>query len=208
MYKLDTNAARKADAGGTSIKTMGKYVGEFTQVRVIKSKSGGPGVEFEFKSTAGQKARLSLYTMSASGEKYQGYDTLMAIMTCMSLRNLDSKPGTITKYDFNIKQDIQEEGEVFAELCKPIGVLLETEDYESNSGTKTRVVLKSVFNAKTELTASEILDRKTTPELLPKMVEALRHKPVKDSSLTYSPNTYQPTSSAEPPDYLDSDIPF
>ena len=45
--------------------------------------------------------------------------------------------------------------------------------------TATRMVLKNVFPASTELTASEILDKKTQPELLTKMVEGLRHRPLK-----------------------------
>ena len=31
MYALDTQAARKADTAGATIKELGKYVGEFTQ---------------------------------------------------------------------------------------------------------------------------------------------------------------------------------
>ena len=181
MYTLDIQAARKADTTGASIKELGKYVGEFTQAKDIVSKNtGARGIEFAFKATNGQKANLSIYTQSASGEKYQGFDALMAIMTCMALRSIKPQIGKATKYDYDTKKDVIEECSIFPDLCKPIGVLLETEDYAKQDGsTGTRMVLKNVFQASTELTASEILDRKTSAEQLEKMVAGLRHRPLK-----------------------------
>lgn len=181
MYNLDTNSARKADTSGASIKEIGKYVGEFTQAKEITSKNTGTkGIEFAFKSTSGQKANLSIYTMSASGEHYQGFDTLMAIMTCMGLRSIKPVAGSVTRYDFDQKKDVSEPGTVFSDLHKPIGILLETEDYlKQNGETGTRMILKNVFRAADEFTASEILDRKTVPEMLPKMVASLHHRPLK-----------------------------
>ena len=138
MYALDPQAARKADTTGNQIKEIGKYVGAFTQAVDIKTKKGGKGISFIFKSNSGQKANLAIYTQSAEGEKYQGFDQLMAIMTCMGLRNITPKPGTFTRYDFETKADVTENGSVFPELVKPIGVLLETEDYEKQDGEPAR----------------------------------------------------------------------
>ena len=180
MYTLDTQSARKADTTGNTIKELGKYVGSFVQAKDVTTKKGGKGIELVFKSDAGQKANLAIYTTGAKGDKYQGYDALMAIMTCMQLRRIEPKPGKATRYDFDKKEDVSEDATIFPDLCKPIGVLLETEDYLKTDGnTGTRMVLKNVFQAATELTASEILDRKTQPELLAKMVEGLRHRPLK-----------------------------
>jgi len=183
MYQLDTNSARKADTTGGSIKELGKYVGEFTQAKeIVSKKTGTKGIEFAFKTTAGQKANLSIYTMSAKGDHYQGYDALMAIMTCMGLRGIKPVDGNVTRYDYDQKKDVQEAGKLFPDLHKPIGILLETEDYAKQDGSVgTRMVLKNVFRAADEFTASEILDRKTSPELLPKMVAGLRHRPLKDA---------------------------
>lgn len=211
MYTLDPQSARKADAMGSQIKEIGKYVGAFTQAVDIKTAKGGKGVAFVFKSSSGQKANLAVYTMSAEGERYQGYDALMAIMTCMGLRDIKPKPGTFTKYDFDSRQDVQVDGNIFPELCKPIGVLLETEDYEKqDGGTGTRMVMKAVFQAATELTASEILDRKTTPEQLSRMVAGLRHRPLK-STKQHAPTPQRqaaPASGGSGFDDMDDDIPF
>ena len=180
MYQLDTQAARHADTAGATIKEIGKYVGEFIQAKDVVTKKGVRGIEFIFKSQGGQKANLAIYTTGANGDRYQGYDALMAIMTCLQLRGIKPAPGKVTRYDFEAKKEVVEDGTVFPDLHKPIGVLLETEDYEKKDGSiGTRMVLKNVFQPSTELTASEILDKKTQPELLAKMVEGLRHRPLK-----------------------------
>ena len=180
MYTLDVQAARHADTAGATIKEIGKYVGEFVQAKDVVTKKGGRGIEFIFKSQGGQKANFAIYTTGANGDRYQGYDALMAIMTCLQLRGIKPAPGKVTRYDFEAKKEVVEDGTVFPDLHKPIGVLLETEDYEKKDGSiGTRMVLKNVFQPGTELTASEILDKKTQPELLAKMVEGLRHRPLK-----------------------------
>ena len=215
MYALDTQAARHADTAGATIKELGKYVGEFIQAQDIVTKKGGRGISFTFKSTSGQKATLAIYTQSADGERYQGYDTLMAIMTCMQLRGIKPAPGKVTKWDYEAKKEVQEDGTLFPDLHKPIGVLLETEDYEKQDGSVgTRMVLKNVFQPGTELTASEILDKKTQPGMLAKMVEGLRHRPLKGARQAApraedsagGPPAGHPASSGF--DGMDDDIPF
>lgn len=180
MYQLDTNEARKADQTGNRISEIGKYVGVFTQAEDLTAGSGTKGVGFRFDSN-GQTANLSLYTTKTDGTKLMGFQALMAIMTCMKLRGIAPKPGTVKAWDNNAKQEITRQAQVFPELCGPrIGLLLETEEYEKqNGGTANRMVIAGVFQADSELTASEILDKKTQPEQLAKMVARLRHRPVK-----------------------------
>lgn len=207
MYSLDPKAARKADTTGNQIKEIGKYVGSFTQAVDIKTKKGGRGIAFVFKSDAGQKANLAIYTQSAEGEKYQGFDQLMAIMTCMSLKGIKPIPGKFTSYDYDAKEEVTKDGSIFPELAKPIGLLLETEEYEKqDGGTGTRMVIKSVFQPNTELTASEILDRKTQPEQLAKMVASLRHRPLKSAKQVQRNESTGSTGSGF--DDMSDDIPF
>ena len=193
MYELNTDRARKADSGG-SINEIGKYVGTFTQAEDVTAKSGTKGVSLTFESNAGQKARLSLYTKKADGTTIMGFDVLMAIMTCLKLRSIKPEPGVVKSWDNDQRKEVEKHSAVFPGLCgKQIGLLLETEDYLKQDGTQAqhpRIIIKSVFQAETELTASEILDRKTTPASLPKMVEGLRHRPLK----TAPKPQYQTTS--------------
>lgn len=180
MYNLDPNAARKADQTGNRISEIGKYSGTFTQAEDITAGTGTKGVALRFESN-GQSANLSLYTTKANGEQIMGFQALMAIMTCMSLRNITPKPGTVKHWNNDTKTEETKTAQVFPELCgKPIGLLLETEDYpKNNGGTGTRMVIAGIFQAATELTAGEILDKKTKPEQLAKMVARLRHRPAK-----------------------------
>jgi hypothetical protein len=114
--------------------------------------------------------------------------------------------GKITGYDYDTNQDTVTDGQIFPDLCKPIGVLLETEEYmKRDSSTGSRMVLKGVFQADTELTASEILERKTKPEQLEKMVAALRHRPLKAAAAQPS-RTHAHADSGF--DHMDDEIPF
>lgn len=181
MYELNATAARKADSTGSMITELGKYIGTFTQAEDITASTGTKGVALNFEALDGRKARLSLYTKKSTGESIRGLETLMAIMACMGLRNIKPVAGTVKFWDNDANAEATKQGSVFPDLCgKPVGILLETEDYEKkDGGTGTRMVLKSVFQSSTELTASEILDRKTIPEQLGKQVIALRHRPAK-----------------------------
>ncbi len=207
MYAIDTTAAKKADQTGSRINELGKYVGQFKQAEDITANTGTKGIAFKF-SANGQDANLSIYTMKSSGEQIMGYQVLMAIMTCLQLRNIAPKAGTVKHWDNDTRQEVGKEAQTFPDLCgKDIGLLLETEDYKKNDGgTGTRMVIAGVFQAKTELTASEILDRKTTPELLPKMVARLRHRPIKGA-----PAEKVRTEAGAAPsgfDSMDDDIPW
>lgn len=180
MYELNTAEARKADSAGNSIKEMGKYIGIFTQAEDVTAKTGTKGVALMFESN-GQKARFTLYTKRANGESIMGLQALMAFMTCLGLRNIAPVNGQITAYNYETKSEEKKPGTVFPELCnKPIGVLLETEEYlNANQEPRTRMIFAGAFQAQTELTASEILDKKTKPEQLAKMVAYMRHRPLK-----------------------------
>lgn len=212
MYALDTTAAKKADSTGNQIKEIGKYTGKFTQAEDIAAKTGTRGIAFVFEDDAGQKARLSLYTMKADGSRIMGFDALMAIMTCMNLRDIKPAPGPVTFYDHEQKKEVTRQGSIFPTLCaKPIGLLLETEEYEKQDGTvANRMVISGCFQAGTELTASEILDRKTVPAHLEKMVARLHHRPLKSrkAALPAYPTQTHTGSAPSAFDDMDDSIPF
>lgn len=207
MYQLDPNEARKADQTGNRISEIGKYVGLFTQAEDLTAASGTKGVGFRFEAN-GQSANLSLYTTKTDGTKLMGFHALMAIMTCMRLRGIEPKSGTVKFWDNEAKQESTRQGRVFPDLCKPIGLLLETEDYtKQNGGVGTRMVIAGIFQVDTELTASEILDKKTKPEQLEKMVSRLRHRPAKEAKAP-GVSAAKPARAGSGFDDMDDDIPF
>lgn len=203
MYALNADAAKAADSTGNRISEKGKYVGRFTRAQDIVSKSGTRGIDFDFEAGNGQKARFSIYTVKSDGSQTFGYKQLMAIMTVLKLRNIGSPTEVQARvYDFDAGQEVDKVVPQFAELLdKPIGLLFSMEEYKAD---KWRPNLQGVFQADTELVASEILDRKTQPLTLPKMVERLRDKPLTQQAANYG-NYEQPSD----PGFDDpSDIPF
>ena len=211
MYALDPTAAKKADQTGSRINEIGKYVGKFTQAEDIVARTGTKGIAMRFEAN-GQSANLPIYVQKSNGDQIMGFQTLMAVMTCLGLRNITPKPGIVTQWDNDARKEVEREAQVFPDLCgKEIGLLLETEDYTKQDGsTGTRMVIAGIFQAKTDLTASEILDRKTTPEVLPKLVARLRHRPIKGGAAP-RPAAPMPAHAGSAPsafDDLDDSIPF
>lgn len=216
MYALDTQAAKEADQTGQYLRDTGKYIGMFMRAeKIISSNKGTHGVGFTFGTGTlqqpGQTTRFDLWTMSADNTHLMGFKSLMAIMTCLKLRDIKPVPGKVERYDYDTKTSHVEDAEVFPDLVgKPIGCLFRSTEYEKmKEGRKTgltgwRLELAGAFQADTELTAAEILDKKTAPVQLGKMVELLADRPLKKSG------NGAPSSAAQGrgPVDQDDDIPF
>jgi len=89
-----------------------------------------------------------------------GYNTLMAIMTCLRVKTLTAENGEIEKYDDAQKKRIKVVAPIFKELMgKPVGLLLSMEEYPKTAGgTGWKPVISAVFD-KDEFTATEILSK-------------------------------------------------
>jgi hypothetical protein len=212
MYTLDANAAKQADQTGKFIKETGKYKGRFTKAEALTADTGTQGIAFTFESDEKQTVSFSIYTIKSNGEKLYDFQKLMAIMTCMRLKNVsDPVMRKTTKYDFKAKKDVEYEAPLLLDLMnKPIGLLLQSCEYEKqtnripNGEYGWKIELQGVFEASTELTASEILGSKTSPELLANMVARLTDRPLK------SKGSAKPQASgiSTPEQFHDDDIPF
>lgn len=214
MYALDVAAAKQSDQTGKFIKETGKYKGRFTKAEALTATTGTKGIAFTFESDSGQTANVSIYTVKANGEKLTSYQTLMALMACMKLRNV-SEPvtGIATKYDFDAKKDVQYEAPLLHDLMnKPIGVILQSCEYEKQKDRIPtgeygwKIELQGAFEAATELTASEILGGKTKPEVLAGMIAHLADRPLKNKGSRPAAQGYQGGTGM--PDDFGSDIPF
>jgi hypothetical protein len=214
MYALDTQAAKQADQSGKFIKETGKYIGKFTKAEALVAATGTKGIAFTFESDEQQTVSFSLYTIKANGEKLYGFQNLMALMACMKLRNIaDPVNGTATKYDFAEKKDVQYTAPLLLDLMnKPIGLLLQSCEYAKEKDRVPtgeygwKIELQGAFEAATELTASEILNGKTKPELLTNMVAHLADRPLKNKSAIRQPAA--PQTGGDRFTDMDDDIPF
>jgi hypothetical protein len=208
MYALNNEtaqAARKAEQRTSFIDEKGKYFGKFTRAEDITALSGTRGIAFTFETVDGQKSNFSIYTIKANGEKLGDYGTLMAIMTCLGIKDIKPAQVVSTVWDKEVGGNVQKTLTQFPELLnKPIGILLAMEEYEKrdHSGTGWSARLNAVFQADTELTAAEILDRKTSPQKLALLVAALRDRPLKKLAAQQS---YVPAPAG---DQFEDDIPF
>lgn len=209
-YNLDTEAAKQADTGGGRITESGKYVGTFTKAKKVISKKGTQGIEFSFASNGGQSADyLSVWTLNADGEQIYGYKQLMAIMTCLKVRGIDTKYASVQEYDKNSNSMIDVEIEAYADLeRKPIGILLQMEEYEKKDGSVgEKPSFAGFFDPKTEQVATEILE-KSDSKILEKLVGQLTPvKKLKGARAAAAPSHHGRQQSPSFAD-MDDDIPF
>jgi len=210
-YQLNVEAAKQADNINSRIDTRGKYPGMLTRAEPIKSKKGSQGVDMSFKSDTGATADyLTIWTHNADGKQLQGYNALMAIMTCMRVKSLKAEVGEIEKYDQDQQKRVKVNTPIFKELMnKPFGLVLHMEEYEKTAGGTTwKPSISGVFD-KDEFTASEILNKAQKPGTLDKMLDALRDRPLKAGGQAHkqsAPSSVAPDSG--PFSDMSDDIPF
>jgi hypothetical protein len=201
-YDLNPESAKQAEQG--RITETGKYSGTFTRAESVISKKNTEGIEFTFRSIGGSDADfLTLWTHNAEGKELFGLKVLNALMTCMRVKQIKPAQAQIEKWMDGSKQ--KTDATVFPDLMnKPIGVLLQKEHYTKNDGSMgSKLNLVGCYEASTEMTASEILNKATKSERLGSIVSGLRDKalPVAAS------RAVAPTGTTGFED-MDDDIPF
>lgn len=207
-YQLSPDLAREGSGGGNSrITESGAYKGVITRAEHIVASTGTVGVEIDFECVTGSKANfITLYTKNSAGEAIWGLKQLNALMTCLSLRDIQPQQATIKKYDFTARQEVDSLVTIFPALMnKPVGLVLQKEQYLKQDNTVgEKLNLVAPFNAETNQVAVEILD-KSQAEQLEKIVSSLKDKllPTSGSATSYQ----QPTQTAGTVDF-DDDIPF
>lgn len=215
-YSLDTKAAKSADSIGSTIRDTGKYIGTITRAEAIKSTRGTRGLGLSFKADDGATADyLDLWTHREDGEALSSLKTVNALLACLKLREIKDGKINFEKWDRDAGQRVRVDGMGYPDLMgKRIGFLLRKEIEEDDHGKdRERVAIFAVFQADTELTATEVLDQKTKPERLDKMFDALMARPVNDKRKKRGAGNTPPSASARPStgasfDDMDDDIPF
>jgi hypothetical protein len=214
MYSLNTTAARQADERSGRITEIGKCIGTFTRAENVSSAKGTKGIDFAFETPDRQNANFTLWTYNKEGKELYGFKQLQALMTCLRVKNIAPSTALVHKWDRVANGMVDVQAEVFADLMAvPIGILFETEDYQKFKDNMpvdvgTKVVPAYFFDAKSELTASEILDKKVTPVQLAKLVQTLKHRPLRKQSGQAPASQSAPAPSGNGFDEMDDDIPF
>ncbi|MDR0480874.1 MAG: hypothetical protein LBG66_03195 [Gallionellaceae bacterium] len=208
-YTLDTDAAKAADNISARIEEKGSYLGKFTRAEAVTSKNGAEGIDFSFVTADGMTANyLTVWTYGRDGAEIHGYKLLMAIMTCLRVKTLQSRTGTTEKYNADIQRVEKVEAQLFPELMdKPIGLLLHMEEYEKTKGGTAWKPAISMPYDKDGFTASEILSQAKVPATLEKAVKALRDRPLKSAPASSAGQPEQQYGGSAFAD-LSEDIPF
>jgi hypothetical protein len=210
---LNANEARQADRTNTAIRTAGKYIGTITRAEKLLSKKNTEGVGISFKTDDGATANyLDLYTVNSNGETLPSMATVQAILCCTRTKTADEGSITFEKWDGEAKAMVKETKNGYPALMgKRIGFLLQQELSDNpNDPSKhnDRVIIYGVFEADSELTASEILDKQTKPEKLEKMLNTLMVKPINDRRTNKSSGAPSSSTGGKSFDDFEDDIPF
>lgn len=211
-FTLDTESAKQADAGGR-IESTGKYVGTIKTMEFVTAKSGAQGFEINFESDAKEYTTFTIWTLSKDGKPLSGVHKINALLACASVRGLTPTDQELEKYDFEAGQRVKRICVVAPEMTdKKIGLLLQRENYINGNGQQRHQMnFFASFNPSSDLMAKEILEKKTTPELLEKTLSRLltlgdatrNQSGIAQPSVGYG--TQQNTSKNND---LDDDLPF
>lgn len=208
-YTLNAEAAKQADNLFSKIDEKGAYLGVLTRAEPVTSKKGTKGVDFSFKAENGATADyLTIWTTNNEGKQLPGYNTLMAIMTCLKVRDLTASNGEIEKYNNETQKREKAIVPLFKELMnKPVGLLIHMEQYEKTAGGTAWKPAISAPYASDGFTASEILGKAKEATTLAKMTSALRDRPMKASTST-SMQQSGPVNTDGSFDDLGDDVPW
>lgn len=179
-YEFNEESARQAGASNF-IDATGKYKGVFTLAKQVISKKGTEGIEFSFEAEDGRAANyLQLWTFDKDGKPLYGKKVLDALMCCARVKGLTAKEATIQG-----RQGSEQVISFPGLQGKKIGLLLQREEYVKNDNSiGYKFNIYAPFHADTELMAVELLDGKTAPEMLPKVLEGLADKPAQARATT------------------------
>ena len=210
-YTLNTEAAKQADNMFSKIEEKGAYLGVITRAEPVTSKKGTKGVDFSFKAENGATADyLTIWTTNNEGKQLPGYNALMAIMTCLKVRDLTASNGEVEKYNNDTQKREKVVVPLFKDLMnKPVGLLLHMEQYEKSAGGTAWKPAISAPYAADGFTASEILNKAKEATTMEKMLSALRDRPLKTQPSQPSDNGYERMPSNDGFDPLNGDdFPF
>lgn len=210
-YQRDDQLAVQAEGRfGGRIETSGAYTGRLTLAKERTARTGTKGIEFTFESDDGQIARyLTLWVARDNGERIEyGYGLLSALMTCLGLDAIESKPDTLDEWQADSGQWLPAQVEVFESLMhKPIGVLLQREERVWEGRTQVGMKIVEFFDPRDRRTAAEILDDERQAQSLDRLVANLRERVVR----AYTPPAGAAAAAAVGGglvDLADDDIPF
>lgn len=212
---LDASKAKAADEISSGIRESGKYIGTITRAEKLVSRDKGTqGLGLSFKTDGGLSADyLDIYHTKGDGEPLSGLKTVNAILCCTKTAEAKDGPIKVEKWDSAARMRVQTTVTGYPALMgKRIGFLLQKVlETDQNGKDRERLQIFGVFNAETELTASEMYAKAAKPERLSSMLDALMARPVRDNRKQRSQRNSTAddwSGEREGGSDMDDDIPF
>lgn len=209
--KLDSNLAKSADNIAAGIKESGKYIGTITRAEFLHARTGTKGLGLSFKTDSGLTADyLDLYHTKHDGEALSSLKTVNAILCCAKVSDAKVRKIKVEKWNNEAKARESVEVDGYPDLMgKRIGLLLQkVMETDDNGKDRERLQIFAVFNADTELTASEMYAKKSTPERLGSMLDALLARPFVDKRKKRNGSSGSSAGPDRFDDMPDDDCPF
>lgn len=190
VYEFDDNLAAQGDNVALAIDTSGAYIGHFVAASAIKASTGTDGIELEFESDAKERANFTLYTRDTDGKAIFGQNKLQAIMALFGIRGLKAAPGKVRQWDKDTEKWGEVDGETFPDLLeRKIGLVLQKELITKRTGHDGyKMQLFASFDPKTQLTSTEMRERKTEPKSIPRILRSLKDKDNRKAPEVASPS--------------------
>lgn len=205
----DDLAAQSEGRFGGRIETSGAYVGRLTLAKERIARTGTKGIEFTFETDDGQIARyLTLWVARANSDRIEyGYGLLSALMTCLGLQAIESKPATLDEWQADSGQWLPTRVEMFEALMhKPIGVVLQREERVWEGRTQVGMKIVAFFDPRDRRTAAEILAGERQAQSLERLIANLRDSVVRADAPPTAPAAAAVGRGGV--DISDDDIPF
>ena len=197
----------KAFSGGF-IKETGFYPCTITKCYEQKStKTLSEAIHFEVVTDSGAIGRFDLWVVGREGTSVDNaISNVNDLMVLLELDDMTSKPGKVKVYDFDLKQDIDQRKMVFHDVIdRQIGIVFDMRPNTYNGKTTMRPEFAGFYDAETEQSASEFLN-KEEPVQMRRNIDYL----LGTSKAQAQPNAPQNSSPIDPVsmDMDDDDIPF
>lgn len=217
------SAKAAQDFGGASyakIDSTGKYTGTIQSLELKENQeTGSKGLSMVFKSDQGATAKFYINTeyRAPTGDIVSNLENISALLCCLRMRETGQPvPFMLEEYDFDSKSTVKTTKPCYVELHgKRIGLLIRMEkrtfqNKEGHLQETTQPAIFYYFEANTEYSPREILNRATQPEDVAKKLEWLIANPVKGEKPTPQPpkKPSNPLVMLEPVDDFSNDIPF
>jgi len=202
-FDVDVSLAVAASEGG-AITESGVYVGKLTKCVHVTSKKGAEGYEFEFKCNDGRVGRyITIYTLSKVGEPIRfGVNMIHALGYLLKLPKIEHK---------QVGEDSngQPVYGVPAVCNRPIGVMLESEDFERTDGTPGyQLKVRHWLDAVTKKTSTEKHNNVAEPETVKQYEEGAAKRNMAASTRIEAPASAKPESKPEPKPPAQKSVPW